>query len=229
MRLRVCGQTVPLSTDDLSFPAGASLIAHFVCGVSLLAILASNYAFPEPSSPTKIVVAAAALSLFTSGIDYIVARMSSSGTIANGTRREGVSMWFTWRLVLAICELSTVAALVQAFYSDSASVLHPAIYVALAMAMFFSTLVNVFFVLIVGLLLCCTQRQPRSSPEMQSQRWASILEGIARAPLCCLPSRQRSVGQAGPGPFLLAGTVVAGVLEMTASLSLTASDIIAGL
>lgn len=117
---------------------------------------------------------------------------------------------------------------------------HPAAVVALATAAALGLAVNAGLLCGVGALLSCSRKSRGSrggaggvsdaALAESSLRWASRCEWLAGAPVCCFNSRRRV--RAVPGtadPYRLVGSVMAGVFELTASLRLTVTDLVAGL
>lgn len=122
------------------------------------------------------------------------------------------------------------------------STFHPAAVVALATAAALGLAVNAGLLCGVAALLSCSRKKSRGGGRgaagaggdaalaESSLRWASRCEWLAGAPVCCFNSRRRV--RAAPGaadPYRLVGSVMAGVLELTASLRLTVTDLVAGL
>ena len=127
---------------------------------------------------------------------------------------------------------------------DGGGYVHSAVIVALVVAAALGLFVNSGLLCGVGALLACSSRHRRrgggdaealgrdhdAALAASSLRWASRCDWLAGMPVCCFNSRRRVAAVPGaPSPYALVGAVMAGVFELTASLHLTVTDVIAGL
>jgi len=198
---------------------------------------------------TAFLLASIGVAVFGGLADLYVAILASAGTIANAKPRAGVAAWFTVRLCCAVVELGAVCSVLGVLFASGAgcgggSDYHPAVVIVLAAAACLGAVVNGGLLCGVGALLSCSKRKRaggRSTAEASSAssdehlaasslRWASRCEWLAGMPACCFNSRRKVVTSSGaPSPYAVVGRVMASVFEMTASLRLTVTDVIAGL